>query len=123
MKWQEDLIQDIRLNDGNDDRDLPPEGSGGWPGVAWKTNSDANQAALLEKFMSVRDNCRAILEIGVSREGPDSFTNIFLRNKKPETAYVGIDTEYKGFLNNDRERVYTIQDSIVTGKQIGRAHV
>lgn len=111
MKWQEDLTQDIRLHDGNDDGDLPPHGSGGWPHVGWKTNSDANQEALLNKFLAIKDKCRAILEIGVSREGPDAFTNIFLKNKKPDTIYVGIDTEYKGHLNNPQEKVFTIQDS------------
>jgi cephalosporin hydroxylase len=118
MKWEQDLVRDIRRNNGTDDRDFPdmchdasiPNTS--WPFYAIpKNNSDENQKELLNRFMSVRDNCRAILEIGISREGADSFTNIFLRNKRPETIYIGIDIEDKSYLNNPSQNVFTIRGS------------
>lgn len=115
MKWEQDLIRDIRRNNGTDDRDLPDRCYGPppvWPpGWAWKNNSDENQKLLTEQFLLVRDNCSAILEIGISREGPDSFTNIFLQNKKPETIYVGIDVEDKSYINNKQQNIFTIKDS------------
>ena len=114
MKWEQDLVRDIRRNDGTDDRDLPDRcyTEVGWPwNTITKANSEANKTALANKFLSVRDNCRAILEIGISREGPDSFTNIFIQNKKPETIYIGIDTDNKTYLNDAANNVFTIQSS------------
>jgi hypothetical protein len=114
MKWEQDLVRDIRRNDGTDDRDLPDRcfAEPGWPnGNDWKTNSDADQAALKERFLAVKDKCKAILEIGISREGPDSFTNIFIQNKNPDTIYIGIDTDNKTYLDNTDNKVYTIQTS------------
>ena len=119
MKWEQDLVRDIRRNNGTDDRDLPdlchdvnaPHISE-WPffGVP-KNNSDENKKELFDRFMSIRDNCQAILEIGISREGADSFTNIFLEHKRPETIYIGIDIEDKSYLNNPSQNVFTIRGS------------
>lgn len=112
MKWEQDLTKDIRREfDDFNNRDLPEDGIfeyDGWPEV-----SADDRAKLLEEFLKVKDSCRAILEIGISRElnGEDNFTQIFLRNKLPETIYVGIDVDDKTYLNNAENKVYTIQSS------------
>jgi len=112
MKWEQDLIKDIRTHSSYDDeddnqagrvvRDYPSE----YPHLEF---SDCNRAALFEKFLSVKDQVAAILEIGVCRNGNDSSTYTFLNNKNDNTAYVGIDLDNKSFLNNEEKRIYTIQ--------------
>jgi len=108
-KWQQDLTKDVRRGDGFDDRDLPENGTFEYDG--WAEVSDADREALRVEFLKVRDNCRAILEIGISRNGPDSFTQVFLQNKNPETIYVGIDIDDKTYLNNPELNIHTIQSS------------
>lgn len=108
-KWEQDLTKDVRHGNEFDNRDLPEDGTfeyDGWPEV-----SDADREALRVEFLKVRDNCRAILEIGISRNGPDSFTQVFLQNKNPETIYVGIDIDDKTYLNNPELNIHTIQSS------------
>lgn len=101
-KWRQDLARDIRdftVNDDNDD-------------MTQRCSvevSDCNKNALLEQFLKVKDNCKAILEIGVCRNGEGSFTHIFLKNKRPETVYIGIDVNDKSFLDNPGQNIFTIQ--------------
>jgi hypothetical protein len=110
MKWEQDLITDIRTGDpAADDNDhaldvlrkyfIPIE------------VTDANRAAVTEQFLKVRDNCQSILEIGICRNDKDSFTHCFLNNKRDETVYVGIDLDDKTFLNNPEKNIYTIQNT------------
>ena len=108
-KWEQDLTKDVRRGDGFDDRDLPEDGTFEYDG--WAEVSDADREALRVEFLKVKDNCRAILEIGISRNGPDSFTQVFLQNKNPETIYVGIDIDDKTYLNNPELNIHTIQSS------------
>jgi len=107
MKWFEDLSYNIKLNNSLDDQDGP---LGVWPNSPAEV-TDCNRYALLEKFIKVRDNAHAILEIGICRNQADSFTHVFLKNKKPETIYVGIDLDDKTFLNDDKKKIYTIRGS------------
>jgi predicted O-methyltransferase YrrM len=115
MKWEEDLTQDIRTNtafddsDGNDGRIQTPEG---WATPPMEVMDD-NRAALKDRFLRVRDNCQAILEIGVSREtnGEQTTTGILLANKHPDTIYVGIDIDDKSYLNDPSKNIYTIKAS------------
>lgn len=109
MKWEQDLTKDVRRGNEFDDRDLPEDGT--FEFVGWAEVSDENRRLLKEQFLSVRDNCRAILEIGISRNGPESLTQIFLQNKKPETIYVGIDIDDKTYLDNAEQNVHTIKAS------------
>ena len=114
MKWQEDLIKDIRTNssyddaDGNDDnlisRDIPGD-------YTWREFSAGNREALAEYFLKTKDTCRAILEIGVARNREESSCHMFLSNKKDETTYVGIDIDDKSFLNDASKNIFTIQNS------------
>lgn len=67
------------------------------------------------EFLSIRDQCESILEIGVSayENNPEmgkSSTSILLENKKPSTKYVGIDLDNKTHLSSKYENVYTIQN-------------
>lgn len=111
MKWQEDLIKDIRTNTPFDDEDggVPhPMGYCSWfRGEFTKENSDM----LNNIFMQVKDGCPAILEIGVCRNDQASSTWTFLKNKNPETIYIGIDLDDKSFLNDPANNVYTIRAS------------
>jgi predicted O-methyltransferase YrrM len=112
MKWEQDLVGDIRTytefdnDDGNDSRRIVRDHPSGYPHDEFST---CNKAALMEHFLKIKDEARAILEIGVCRNGSESSTYCFLNNKLDETAYVGIDLDNKSFLNNEEKRIYTIQ--------------
>jgi hypothetical protein len=110
MKWQQDLIKDIRFNDWRDDRD-----GGIFPHPSQYSGSveftECNRSHLTEKFIKIKDSCRAILEIGVCRNADQSSTWCFLNNKKKETFYFGIDLDEKSFLNNPEHNIYTINSN------------
>jgi hypothetical protein len=50
-----------------------------------------------------------IVEIGVHRNGQNSFTRAMLNHKPKNSKYLGIDLESKTFLNNQENNIYTIQ--------------
>ena len=93
MKWQTDLIKDVRTNSPYDDVDGADNPYGGKRGEF----TQENREALDRHFLKIRDNCRAILEIGVCRNNDRSSTWSFLNNKKDETIYFGIDLDPKTF--------------------------
>jgi hypothetical protein len=116
-KWRQDLIRDIRTGiDRLDNADSN-----------WQANQDVvqreqpllddtecsqeNRRLLYEKFMKVQSKCLGIMEIGVCRNGDQSFTHIFLNNKRHSTVYVGIDMNDKSFLDNPDKNIYTIQNT------------
>jgi hypothetical protein len=101
-KWQQDLVREIRDFTNNDDNDDMIQRCS-------VEVSDCNRQSLYNQFIRVKDNCRAILEIGVCRNGEESFTHVFLKNKKQDTIYVGVDLNDKTFLNNKENNIYTIQ--------------
>lgn len=104
MKWTDDLSYDIKTYTDFDDQD--------WPDVYCSSPTevtDCNRAALLERFLRVKDTAKAVLEIGVCRNKEDSFTHVFLKNKNSKTIYVGIDLDDKSFLNDKENCIYTIQ--------------
>jgi hypothetical protein len=107
MKWEQDLVKDIRTGTAFDDRDEPytPQR----PMLEEVTES--NRTALTERFLRMRDKCTAILEIGVCRNKEQSHTYCFLNNKKQDTIYVGIDLEDKSFLNDKEQNIYTIRNN------------
>jgi cephalosporin hydroxylase len=61
--------------------------------------------------LSKKYNNNGIVEIGVSRNGPRSFTNTILKNKPDDIIYLGIDINDKSYLNNTSKNIYTIQAS------------
>lgn len=120
MKWENDLVTDVRSNTAADDLccginhylNLWPEASESDSvknPYAGEEVTDCNRLALEEQFLKVRDNCKAILEIGIGRNGDKSFGHVFFSNKKDETVYVGLDIEDRSWLCDCGENVYTIQ--------------
>jgi len=120
MKWQDDLIKDVRSNTAADDLccgidhylDLWPEADGEETVLntySGEEITDCNRSALLEQFMKVRDNCKAILEIGIGRNNTRSFATVFAENKKEETVYIGLDIEDRSWLVEIGENINTIQ--------------
>jgi len=118
MKWSEDLVKDIRTGTPFDDSDggVPhPRGYGhtfdeSGRAVYPPEVTDCNRLALMQNFMTVRDNCNAILEIGIGRNMQQSFCYVFFNSKKPDCKYVGLDIEDRSFLNNEAPNVYTFMD-------------
>lgn len=120
MKWESDLVKDVRSNTNADDLcsginhflDL-------WPSAKDEETviniyggqevTECDREALKEQFLKVRDNCQAILEIGIGRNGENSFAHVFFKNKKEETKYVGIDIEDRSWLVDYGENIFTIQ--------------
>lgn len=110
MKWEQDLVYDIRMDDPDfDDRDGVARHKIPWANGTTEV-SPCNLASLRSKFLPVVDSCRAILEIGINRNGDGSFTQVFLKNKRVETIYVGLDIDDKTYLNDPSKRVYTIRN-------------
>jgi len=109
MNWEQDLVKDIRTGTAFDDADGGVPHPRGYDGRVEFT--DCNRINLQNYFSKVRDNCKAILEIGVCRNGGASSTHVFLDNKLPETVYVGIDLDDKSFLNDPAKNVHTIQNT------------
>jgi len=106
MQWQEDLTRNIRFGDERDDRDYPV--SGRYTGPEF---SECNRERLIESFLEIRDECKVIVEIGVHRNGEESSTHCFLKNKNKDTLYLGVDIEDKSFLVDDKKNIYTIQSN------------
>lgn len=106
MLWENDLIKDIRSGTDTDNQDILIYDPSRYHGQIEVT--DANRQSLFEYFTKVKDNCRAILEIGVCRNDLDSFTHVFLNNKNDHTIYIGIDLNEKRFLDNSDKNIHTI---------------
>lgn len=68
-----------------------------------------NLDKMREVFLSKRDTCKCVMEIGVHRNAEGSFTHIFLNNKRDETIYLGIDVEDKSFLDDRSRHIFTLQ--------------
>jgi hypothetical protein len=112
MKWETDLIKDIRWHDPRDDDNydkseivrLKPFDHD------WQEEfSQCNRENLTKSFLSL-NKPRAILEIGVCRNNEKSSTYCFLNNKNDDTVYIGIDIVDKSFLNNPNKNIHTIKN-------------
>lgn len=128
MKWSEDLVKDIRTNSEEVGvGGLPLDDSDG-PSALYKIlteeessklNSyrgpvevtDCNRKNLEEQFLKIKDKCNSILEIGIGRNGQQSFCTVFFKNKNPETKYVGVDIEDRSWLVDRGEEIYFLQGS------------
>lgn len=120
MKWETDLIKDIRLHNGYDDGESRIDQYVNiYPDIAidkgvvyqydGKECTECDRNALLEQFLKVKDTCKAILEIGIGRNGTDSFATVFFENKKEDTVYVGLDIEDRSWLVEYGENIFTIE--------------
>ena len=112
MQWENDLVRDIRLNSHLDDEDYPIEQLGlkynGIPGVEF---SDRNHMALGLAIASCRPPAKTFLEIGVCRNGETSSTHTIIKNMPSDGIYLGVDIEYKSFLDNPSRGIYTMKES------------
>lgn len=65
----------------------------------------------LRQMLNQNPNCRVIVEIGVENNPDKNLTStaIFLKNKRPETYYFGIDILDRSHLNDSKNNVYTIR--------------
>lgn len=98
-----DFIKDFRFGDNRDNQDNPFDGV-----FAPIEFSDCNKNSLLNNFNKIKDRAKAILEIGVCRNGNQSSTYVFINNKKDDTIYLGVDLESKVALNDLSKKVYTM---------------
>jgi predicted O-methyltransferase YrrM len=109
------LTQDIRTGPPEDnDKDWINTFPNPFELVGNKEFSICNQAALTEEFIKVKDQTKVIVEIGVSRVTynqtyDQTSTSIFLRHKRPDTLYLGIDVDDKTFLQGFERNVFTLQ--------------
>lgn len=108
MKWEQDLIRDIRTNTAFDDQDGGVSHPMNYDGR--KEFSDCNRQCLQDYFLKIKDRCTSILEIGVCRNGDESSTHVFLNNKNDDCLFIGIDLDDKTFLNNPEKNIYTIRN-------------
>lgn len=99
------LVKEIRSFDARDDSDAPFFNSF----FVNKEFSTLNKIALKKKFLSIKNECKSILEIGIHRNNNDSSTMVFLDNKNDNTFYFGIDIEDKSYLDNAEKNIYTIK--------------
>lgn len=120
MKWKSDLIEDVRSNTTADDLccgidhflNLWPDAKDEESVIntySGKEVTDCNRESLKEQFLKIKDTCKAILEIGIGRNGKDSFATIFFENKNKDTKYVGLDIQDRSWLVDCGENIFTIQ--------------
>jgi hypothetical protein len=109
------LTQDIRTGHPEDnDKDWINIYPNPFELVGNKEFSICNQAALTEEFTKVKDQIKVIVEIGVSRTTyhqtyDETSTSIFLRHKRPDTLYLGIDVDDKTPLQGLGRNIFTLQ--------------
>jgi cephalosporin hydroxylase len=120
MKWKSDLIKDVRSNTTADDLccgidhflNLWPDAKDEESVIntySGQEVTECNREALKQQFLKVKNNCKAILEIGIGRNGKDSFATVFFENKNNDTKYVGVDIEDRSWLVDYGENIFTIQ--------------
>lgn len=125
MKWENDLVKDIRTFTEYDDLDQDVQISKDHK-CDHDEVTDCNRHYLREEFLKVRNNAKAILEIGIGRNSTQSFAYVFFSNKNKETKYVGIDIEDRSFLDNSEQNIHTIvgdssnyEENVLKFKELG----
>ena len=103
-----DLTKEIRTFTDFDDVDWPP----GTGFLGQHNFSALNKLYLRKNFLSIVNNCKAILEIGVLRDDVNlSSTDVFLKNKNKETFYFGVDMDDRSYLDDEEKNVFTIKNN------------
>jgi hypothetical protein len=87
----------------DNDQDFP---AFGWP--SGPEISSCNQEIVTQALEKI-EKCRAILEIGVNRNGAASLSRILMDTKPQDCTYIGIDLDDKSFLNDPSKNIYTFQ--------------
>jgi predicted O-methyltransferase YrrM len=108
MKWETDLLKDIRTHTDYDDVDVWDPHPQGYHKNSPVEVTDCNRHSLLQQFMRVRDSAKSILEIGIGRNAEQSFAYVFFNSKKKDTVYVGLDIDDRSFLNDSEKNIYTL---------------
>ncbi len=111
-----DLVEEIRTFSEVDDQELNLDIFKKKYGVnmslsVTKEFSDCNKSQLIRQFKKVAPHAKAILEIGVHRNGGDSSTWCFLNYKNKDTYYFGVDIVDKSFLDDKENNIYTIKEN------------
>jgi predicted O-methyltransferase YrrM len=113
MKWEQDLITDIRVSDDHDATDHWQEAFQTHPYLSefpWIEMSENNRAAIKEQFLKVKDHAQCILEIGVVQHTIEHSSYIvFSENKNPDTVYIGLDVNNKSHLHDPTKNVHQLQ--------------
>lgn len=112
LKWEDDLIEDIRFGDVRDDVDDPIL-------LGWKVPfcglevefTECNKVSLLNEISKIKSKWKSILEIGVYRNGENSSTHCFLKEKGDDVFYFGVDIEDKSFLDNKSRNIFTVKEN------------
>ena len=125
MKWEEDLVKDIRFMDYRDDLDENDGSILECPNYTrqilvrhpvtqvQQTQTPCNIENIKSRLTQLQP-CRAILEIGVDcnidyTEMTSSKT--FLEYKQQDTIYIGVDITDKSYLDDPSRNIYTIKTS------------
>ena len=98
----------------NDDSGWYPMNGYGGGNLGIREFSDDNQRVLKEYFLDFLNTTKkdriVIVEIGVSRNAYENTSvSVFLKNKRPQDIYLGIDIDDKSFLNDPVNNVHTVQ--------------
>jgi hypothetical protein len=100
LKWFPSLEPHVSNN-----QDLPPFG---FPPDAQEV-SDCNQRVLINAIESLGSCCSAVMEIGVSRNGARSFTQVILDHMNQGCVYVGVDKEPRPHVHDPDRNVHMLQ--------------
>lgn len=104
MKWEQDLVRDIRSHSGYDFNDNPDFR------LSDTEVSICNLAALAERFSSIKHRCRAILEVGLQNAMPGPLTELLFNQKLNATAYVGVCVHDRSYINDPARNIITIKN-------------
>ena len=113
MKWEQDLVTDIRFHNKKDDIDDPRIWGYSYEFPIPEEFSQKNRDVL--KFLIDWFKPKTFVEIGVSRNKDKSSTKVILDNLK-DGIYLGIDIEDKSHLNSDR--IHTIKCNSLNHKLV-----
>ena len=111
MKWQEDLLIDIRTNTPDDDNDFPFGDLLELTQCVICEFSIDNRNALQHAINLCKNTPRVFVEIGVHRNGDKSSTHTVLKNLPQNGVYLGIDIEDKTFIDDPARGIHTIKTS------------
>lgn len=120
MRWEQDLIRDIRFNDQRDDLDFDwsntlfsdlPKYNVTVRDIQGTDFSLEDRTSLLEVInrMKDREQLKCIVEIGVENnlQGLTS-TSVFLNNKPDDCVYLGVDLRDLKHLDDPAKNIYTV---------------
>ncbi len=113
MKWETDLIKDIRYHnekmDNQEGLSEPPYDDYLQQYYPDTEFGNLDWQWLMDTYSNVKDKCKFILEIGSYRSNTRSSTQCFFNIKNKETIYLGVDLVNLSHINDPVNNIYTIQ--------------